>query len=322
MKKGIWITWEKQRRNIGISSALGWPLYEIVMDNRRLSRYAKSSIRTLAAIIGERPKFVAAQNPSIVLAFFVILLKRFFGYKVIIDAHYCGIYPLEGCCNLLMALSNWLQKKADLTLVTNEKMAAVVTMNKGNAFVLTDRIPSTPFIKKSRMGREFNIAYICTFAKDEPFDEVISAADKLDRGVFVYVTGKYPDDVASGSLPRNVKLVGYLSDIDYWSLLLSVDAIMDLTLRQDCLVCGAYEGVAVEKPLILSDTAALRAHFDKGCVYVLPSSDSIEAGIQTAIRERDILNSEISVLKKSLIQQWSVQLSGLQKRINSELGQL
>ena len=37
-----WITWEHQRRNIGVSSGLGVPLFELAFKGGRLKRYMKS----------------------------------------------------------------------------------------------------------------------------------------------------------------------------------------------------------------------------------------------------------------------------------------
>ena len=55
---------------------------------------------------------------------------------------------------------------------------------------------------------------------------------------------------------------------EYVSMLYSVDATIDLTNRENCLVCGAYESVAAGKPMILSKTQALMEYFNKGAVYV------------------------------------------------------
>jgi len=56
----------------------------------------------------------------------------------------------------------------------------------------------------------------------------------------------------------NLTLTAFIDDNAYVTLLYSCDLIVDLTTREDCLVCGAYESVSAEKPLLLSDTTALR----------------------------------------------------------------
>lgn len=317
MKKSIWITWEIQRRNIGISSALGWPLHEIVVNNRGILRYIKSSLKTIQVIINEKPHVVVTQNPSILLTFLVILVKHAFGYKVIVDAHNSGIYPLEGRSKLLMIFSRWLQRNADLTLVTNESLRSVVESNNGQAFVLPDRIPSPAKPDPFPLDGRVNIAFICKFGNDEPYEEVIRAGGDLPADVFIYITGKYDGKVNLRSLTSNVKLLGFLPEKEYWSLLSSADVIMDLTLREDCLVCGAYEGVALGKPLVLSDTQALRSYFSKGCIYVSSNSHSIASGIKRAIQERTSLFSEVKMLRDLLNQKWFRRLKILEERLDA-----
>ncbi len=109
--KGIWIAWGNHRRNKGISNALAWKLYELVYsDKLRIYRYLVSSFKTISVILKENPRIVAAQNPSKFLAFVVILFQNIFSYKVVIDAHNRGIFPLEGKSKTLMLLAKYFQK--------------------------------------------------------------------------------------------------------------------------------------------------------------------------------------------------------------------
>lgn len=302
---GIWITWEKQRRNEGLSTALGWPLYEITHSGSRIKRYVYSITKTVILIREEKPRVVVAQNPSIILAFLVIILRCIFKYKAIIDAHNSGIYPMEGKNASMMVISRWLQRQADLTIVTNSQLKTFVESNGGRSFVLPDRLPDVPKTRRFPMqGRGVNIVFICTFSVDEPFQEVFHAARSLPEHVKIYVTGRYKGKVDEGTLPQNILLLGFVPDDQFWALLFTADIIMDLTLREGCLVCGAYEGVALGKPLILSDTMILRSYFTKGCVYVAPTATSIASGIMEAIDQRDQLSKESRELKNILTQSW------------------
>lgn len=312
---GIWITWEKQRRNKGISTALGWDLYEIVCKKSGIYRYLLSSIKTVSLILKEKPRIVAAQNPSIILAGLVLLLKKIFGYKLIIDAHNIGIFPLEGRSKFLMFFSKKLQRYADLTLVTNSKLKSVVKSNKGKAFVLPDKIPDVPEVEFYSLEGKVNIAYICTFSDDEPFREVIKSASMVSEDTIIYFTGKYEGKIDINSISTNIKLLGFIPDQQFWSLLSSVDFIMDLTLREGCLVCGAYEGIALSKPLILSNTEALKSYFNKGCIYVEPTAISIAQGIKRAIKIREELSSEVGLLKLSIKDDWEDRLNHFQEII-------
>jgi len=317
MIHGIWITWENQGRNKGISIALGWPLYMIIYNKQRIIRYVLSSFKTLFVILKERPQVVVAQNPSIVLSGFVLLLKNFFGYAVIIDAHNSGIFPMEGRSKLLLILSKLIQRIADLTLVTNDKIKSVVESNRGSAFILPDKIPVVSEYCDFPLSGNINIAYICTYSDDEPFNEVIKAAYELPGNIILYFTGNYEGKIEIDSVPKNIKLLGFIHESEYWSLLSSVDFIMDLTTREGCLVCGAYEGIALLKPLILSDTEALKSYFDKGCIYVAPKAFSIANGIKRAIIEHSDLASNIKFLKREIENEWDDNLNKFKEIINS-----
>jgi len=285
--KGIWLTWEIQRRNKGISAALKWPLYEITFSGSRFKRYLYSSLATIRIIKTEKPQVVVAQNPSIVLALLVVLLGWLFKYRTVIDAHNSGICPLEGKSKFLMLVAKWLQCNADLTIVTNDQLRSTVESNGGKAIVMPDMLPEAPPTRANPLSGRFNLAYICTYSKDEPYKEVVKAAANLPKDVHIHITGRYNGKIDENNVPENVKLLGFISDEQYWDLLSSVDVIIDLTLRENCLVCGAYEAVSKGKPLILSDTKALRNYFSKGCVYVQPDSDSIYNGIICALDQKD-----------------------------------
>lgn len=305
-KNGLWITWESQTRNIGLSNAVGFRLCEFIYEGRMVSRYMKCCWSTLAVLRKERPSVVVAQNPSILLATMVVLLRPLLGFTAVIDAHNSGIFPAEGRLKFLMLWAGWLQRKADLTIVTNNNLKRYVEKNGGLSIVLQDAIPLAPAnVQQMNLKGKTTIAFICTFASDEPYNEVFEAAKLLSEDVVFYVTGRYDGKVDRSSVPANVILMGYLSVSEYWSLLVSVDFVMDLTLREDCLVCGAYEGVAVSKPLLLSDTKVLRKYFYKGCVWVSSFPQSIADGVNDGIRNQELLFIEIKELKHELPIKWN-----------------
>ncbi len=313
--KGIWISWEFQRRNYGISSALGFDFHEINIKRSRLIRYYLSTIKTWSVISTNTPDIIVAQNPSIILAILVVLLQKFYHYRVIIDAHNSGIYPREGKSYALLHITKWLQKKSDLTLVTNSEMQAVVESNGGNAYILPDKIPIVPTHPTTPLSRSKSVALICTFSIDEPYQHVIKAANLINSDICIYITGKHTGKVDLKNLPCNIKLLGFISENDYWALLQSSDIIMDLTLREGCLVCGAYEALAVNKPLILSNTKVTKRYFSDGCVYVDPTPESIANGIIYALNNLAQLKKGISRLKSNLYDDWDDRL----KKLNCHL---
>lgn len=308
---GIWITWEKQIRNRGLSEALNFKLYEMVCDKTCLKRYITLIVKTIQVIIKEKPPIVVAQNPSIVLAILVVGLKKIFDYIVIIDAHNGGLKPKDGKIKILNLAARLLQKKADITLVTNEALKKDVERNGGFAHILHDKIPVVTSNEHYKFDGHVNIVYICTFADDEPYEEVITSASRIPNNYYLYITGNNKKMKGDIEVSENVKLVGYVPEKEYWSLLHGADIIMDLTTRDNCLVCGAYEGVAFGKPLILSNTFATKEYFSAGCIYVDPTVDSIVDGIIECVNKKNILLGEQIDLKSKLENEWLAEIGQL-----------
>ena len=317
MEKCIWISWEVHRRNRGISDALSCPLHEITYNKQRFSRYLQSSLKTLRYIRQHKFQYVIAQNPSILLALLTVSLRKWFRYKSIIDSHNSGLFPMEGQSRFLMALSKWLQRNADITVVTNPNLKRVVESNGGKGFVLFDKVPDAPQTKAFRLEGKYNIACISTFNRDEPYQQIIDAAHLIPDDMYIYFTGKYQAKINRGSTPPNVKLLGFVPEDEYWSLLDSADVIIDLTLRDDCLVCGAYEGIAVGKPLILSKTVAIMNYFNRGCVYVDSEKCSIASGILEAFKQIDLLKRDIVRLRDLLKEDWEKRIKLFVETLNT-----
>ena len=256
-KNKLWITWERQRRNINISKAINFELIEIRYHKPKLIRYIKSIVRTAILILTRKPKVVAAQNPSIILSFLVVILKKFFKYKVIIDAHNSGLFPLEGSSRFLSFISDSIHKYSNLTLVTNSMLKSYVDSKNGHGFILPDKIPFVPEIQHCLCltEKKIHVAFICTYKDDEPYKKVLEASGTVSDGVIIYFTGKFEGKINPREIPKNVRLLGFVPEVKYWELLSSVDIVIGFTTREACLVCGAYEAVALEKPLILSNTS-------------------------------------------------------------------
>ena len=196
----------------------------------------------------------------------------------------------------------------DLFIVTNNSLSMIVSKKGGTPFILPDKLPVVESSRKhvTAKNRHFTIVYICTFADDEPFDVFFKAIDMLNRECCVYVTGnykkKFSDQVDRYS--NKIKFTGYLDEVSYWKLLNNADLIVDLTYREDCLVCGAYEAVALGKPLLLSNTKALKAYFSKGCVFANNNVEDIRNSLIFCIENHDILAEHIVLLKKELSESW------------------
>ncbi len=306
MKK-IWISWEKHRRTTELVSALnGIKGFYFETETNRLVRYFLLLMKTLSTIVRERPQVVFVQNPSLILSLFMVTVGKTLVPRVVVDSHNEGLKPFHPHLHWLLPLYHTIQKRADLTLVTNEALAREVRSHRGTPFVLEDKIPRLDRSRRFALQGEHNLAFICTFQKDEPFEEVIRAASLLGPEICIYVTGKYRKAHQNivARAPSNLVFTGFLDENRYVGLLGSCDVIIDLTRMQDCLVCGAYEALALEKPLILSNTRALRKYFSKGAVYTENRAEDIAQAIHLAVAQKDKLEKEIAALRREIEPRW------------------
>ena len=298
----IWIAWERHRRSVGLAHELAIPLYAFVSHRARPVRYTSFVSRTICLLLRERPRVLVVQNPSVVLALLGLWLRPLFGYRLIVDAHNAAIRPDKDTLGLLSHICGYVQRGADRTIVTNEALALTVEANGGRAVVLPDPIPTFGYVPMAGGSQPRRITYICSFAADEPWREAIEAVGQLPRDVILQVTGDPTGHIPRSLLERDprVRFTGYLPDSDYLKMLSTSDVVMDLTRREDCLVCGAYEAIAVGVPLVLSDTIALRTYFRRGVVYTRNEPKEIATALVEALTRCDFLRMEILSLRQQL----------------------
>jgi glycosyltransferase involved in cell wall biosynthesis len=131
---------------------------------------------------------------------------------------------------------------------------------------------------------------ICSFNSDEPYEAAFEAFSSLHReGYILYVSGNYKKIRTDLSRFPGVRFLGFLPTDEYYAYLLSVSVVLDLTTLDDCLVCGAYEALAAEKPLVVSNTAALSEYFGDAVVLTNNTSDAIRESVLEAFTRREEL---------------------------------
>ncbi|MCK5394846.1 MAG: hypothetical protein KAJ32_02590 [Gammaproteobacteria bacterium] len=304
--KYLWVTWEVQRRNRSLSTELSATLVEIISDKHRLFRYLTSVYKTLSSIKHHKPEILFVQNPSIVLAFTTVIYHKLTKLPVVIDAHNSGIYPSAKDRSILNSLARFIIKNTPLTIVTNDNLANYVASAGGRAAVLPDPLPEIMdnYTRKKLKG-DFNVLFICSWADDEPYQNVIEAAHLLSDNICIYITGKHKSNEASiQRLPDNVILTGYLSEADFNSMLFSCDLILDLTTRDDCLVCGAYESLATNRPMILSETIALKNYFKDSAIYTDNTTQDIAKKIKFSLSRLSQLEARTIDVKEEITCNW------------------
>jgi hypothetical protein len=153
--------------------------------------------------------------------------------------------------------------------------------------------------------KKFKVAIICSFSEDEPLDEILDAAAELPNVRF-YVTGdkSKANTKVLNSVMTNVEFTGFLDYERYVSTLRYVDAVLVLTKRDRTMLAGAYDALAIQKPLITSNWEPLKRYFSRGTIHVDNSSRQIEAAIRIVQRNKEKLEREINELKLHKILEW------------------
>ena len=323
--KKVWVTWERQRRNLSMSNQVDAKLYELISNHRGLYRYFILSFRTIILLNKEKPDVLFCQNPSIVLSFIALLLKFMFSYKLVVDAHNAGVYPNEGNSKFLNALAKIIVKYSDLVIVTNSSLASVCKAWGGRPIVVADPLPDiSPEDIRSRLlkiqNESFvpNFLFICSWSNDEPVNEVFSAA-RLLKSVSIRITGKAPKSI-SRDLPENITLLGFISEEDYLKELRLCDGVLVLTKRNDCLNCGAYEAVSAEKPGILSDKLTIKNYFSKGFLYSKNDTIDIKNKLEKFSDEAERLYREVKDLKQLLHESDEISKKNLNRSVEKLFG--
>lgn len=319
MKKTVWITWEHQPRNRSMATMLGADLYAIVYKGGRLRRYLFGTRKTIGLLIREKPDVVFASNPSIVLNYLLLTLRLLFRYQFVTDAHFVGVIACNGGFLFQKAL-DLCNRWADLVIVTNQNHLSYVESIGGKAVICEDPLPdlehySSHNVEMKAAGKI--VFFISSFAVDEPFESVFEAAEKLSTdGFSVHVTGNY---AKAGIVPADfpgVQFLGFLPEDDYYKQLFQSDIVIDLTEREDCLLCGAYEAMTAEKPLVTSDTICLREYFYQGAIFTRHDSTSLVEAVKTAYKNQDQLKNEIREWKEQAIKKQADRKSWLQSALD------
>lgn len=290
----LWISWYPHRRTTGLCDAWNVPLRVISCSQVGLSKWLIQSVQTVRLVLLHRPQILFVQNPSLGLVVLALMLRLLFRFCLVVDAHNEGVRPFIRSNALVFALTRRLLRVADVTIVTNAMLACDVQAAGGRPLVLPDPLPE---IAAAFTGRTDGVAppsdvvIVATFAPDEPISAIMAAAARM-RDVSFSVTGNVTrcPSLRTAS-PPNVLFTGFLPEKEYWALLARTRVICDLTLMEDCLVCGAYEALALAKPVVLSEGRATQEIFGDCAVLTSNSVESIEQALRTALDNRAVLES-------------------------------
>jgi glycosyltransferase involved in cell wall biosynthesis len=272
-------------------------------------KYILQTARTLQILFRERPEVVFVQNPPFVCGWVVAFYCRATGARFVFDHHSAAFAHVWDWAS---PIQKRLARQATVNIVTNQHWADIVESWKARALIMGDPFLELPAGGKFPVAPGFTVAFVQTFALDEPLDAALEAAAQV-TDVHIYITGDTRRKPAGffEHQPANVTFTGFLPDPQYIGLLRAVDAIMVLTTRDYTLQLGGCEAVSVGKPLIVSDWPFLRQFFSRGAVYVSNCPAGIARGIHQMQHQQPELQREILAHKDENRQKTQARLAQL-----------
>lgn len=277
-------------------------------------KYVLQTVRTLWVLFRDRPSAVHVQNPPFVCGLVVDLYRALTGARYVIEHHSAAFGP---AWDWALPAQKLLARHAVTNIATNEHWASLIRSWDAHALVMYDPFLELPQVGPYPLEPGVNVAFLGTFAADEPVQAVLGAAALLPE-IHFHVTGettRVPELVAAA--PANVSFTGFLdSNREYLGLLRGVDAVIVLTTRDHTLQLAGCEAIAVGKPLVTSDFPYLRELFAAGAVFVEPSAESIAAGVRDAVDRASELAAEIPRFRDQQRAEWNARLRQLEAMVS------
>lgn len=279
-------------------------------------KYVLQTLATLRQLWRDKPEVILVASPPVFAVIPVWFYCVFTSSRFGIDAH-TGVFD-DPRWTWLLPLTRFLARSAATTIVTNAFLAETVQRWGAQVVVIGDVPVEFPRVQPAQLGNGSHVAVINTFSQDEPLDEVLAAAYSLPQVTF-HITGNQKHARHQYKLvpPSNVRFTGWLSEEDYASLLLAADLAMCLTTHDHTMQRGAYEAMALEKPLITSDWELLRRTFCRGTIHVRNTATEIAAAVLRCVSERPLLTAGMRQLRDERLSIFATSLKALEQTFRS-----
>lgn len=268
-------------------------------------KYIAQAIKTWWVLARQRPRYVYVTNPPVFATLCVFAFCKLTGTRYIMDTHPPALYSRKWGWSV--PLQRLMARFAYVNVVDQNRFKTLFESWGARAVVLQNppKIISVPDPSPDDRSGHFDITVVNTFAADEPLDIILQAAEQLP-GVRFFILGnkQMAPKTALDSAPENVIFTDYLLGNDYWSRLAGSRAVMVLTTYPYSLLGGAQDGVALQKPLILSNQPALTEYFTKGTVFIENTVEGIITGVRSLQAQEETLRREVRELADEQCKQW------------------
>jgi glycosyltransferase involved in cell wall biosynthesis len=319
----VWGPAWKGARSAVLARALGLPgaLY-VDADWRRGLRsdpmkYPRRILRTLAALVRQRPRLLIVQSPPTPLTWLAALYGAITGAPYLIDAHSDAFQRRRWLRPRWLNQVVW--RRALAVTVTDEAWAATLRAARARPIVVPDIPTDDPPPPPVDLGDGFHVAVVNSGGRDEPLEATLEAAALVPEVTF-HVTGRtLGREAAVAAAPANVRFTGYLSPDAYTGLLASAGAVMCLTMRDHTMQRGACEALSLGRPIITSDWPLLRSYFAAGTVHVDNTAPGIAAGVRRLARDLDTYRAEIGELRTLRRTEWEERRRAILALVDGEV---
>jgi hypothetical protein len=145
------------------------------------------------------------------------------------------------------------------------------------------------------------LVFPASFSSDEPLIEVLTAINKFKK-IKVFVTGDYHRTPSILSFSSNyVQFTGFLNQTNYKILLSNSFGIITGTKNEYTLMMSAWEAIAFQKPLIVSETKTLRNMFnDYAIFYNWNNQESILNALLVILIKKDLTSVRKKLKEKTM----------------------
>ncbi|MHA2062630.1 MAG: glycosyltransferase [Candidatus Sifarchaeia archaeon] len=301
-QKRLFICWtEENSRSSSLAFHLGAKVFFVhtkISKNKLciLLRYIINSLITLVVLNEKRPDVIFVQNPPVFAILIVWLYCIFFKCRYVADTH-SGTFTY-----MRWAMFLWLYR-----ILSKH---ALVNLGEVPFQLTTDRIYG--------FKRNFNVVFVNRYGKNKPIEVVLEAAQKLPLIDF-YVTGKikYMPKTILRRIPDNVILTDYLTNEDYIALIQGCNIVISLTMNNHTMQNGAYEALALGRPIITSNWPVLCHTYYKGALCIENKSDSLVKAINLMRGNYPKYVEEIKALRLELQATWEAKFSCLLELLSS-----
>jgi len=279
-------------------------------------RYPLQAVRTVVLLVRRRPAALVVMAPPLPLVVIGAVWAKLTRRPFAVDAHTGAV--LSPATGRLRRRFPAVARSADVVIVTLPSLAALLPGCR--TMVLHDpavELPDVPADAERLPSMRHRVVFPASWYADEPLDAVADAARLLPDVEFV-VTGRA--DRALPALP-NLTLTGFLPDDRYAALLAGADVVLALTTREDTMQRGGYEGLALGRALVVSDTTALRDWVADAGPAVAPTGAALAAGVRAVLADLPRWQGRVVELQQRRSAETVSALAALRSVLGVEHGQ-